>query len=214
MEQNVRVCVEVDVGAPLVFELARNSHMKDDGARVFTVTACFQNPPAHLLAQAWRILLEVCRGKELLPEHARAYARRAVARAGQRVPDDLGSALQQGPGAGEGPGSASSRRRLRPGQSLRNCWRGLLGTTCRKEMVPGPSSKQLELPGVLTMEENVGPGSARSRCEVAWASEDITLCGVCASRKKRWRDIRSKLDLTTEQLRTWRNSKHPKLAIV
>ena len=102
--------------------------------------------------------------------------------AGQRIPDDLGSALQQGPGAGEGPGSASSRRRLRPGQSLRNCWRGLLGTTCRKEMAPGPFSKQLELPGVLTMEENVGPGSARSRCEVAWASEDITLCGVCAGK--------------------------------
>ena len=92
-----------------------------------------------------------------MPERARAYARRAVARAGQRIPDDLGSALQQGPGAGEGPGSASSRRRLRPGQSLRNCWRGLLGTTCRKEMVPGRSSKQLELPGVLTMEEKCGP---------------------------------------------------------
>ena len=74
---------------------------------VFTVTACFQNPPAHLLAQAWRILLEVCRGKELLPEHARAYARRAVVRAGQRIPDDLLLALQQGADAGEGPGSAS-----------------------------------------------------------------------------------------------------------
>ena len=52
-------------------------------------------------------VLEISRGKELLPEHARAYARRAVARAGQRIPDDLLSTLQQGADAGEGPGSAS-----------------------------------------------------------------------------------------------------------
>ena len=99
MEKNVLVHVQGDVSTPLVFELTRNSHMKDVDGRVFTVTACFANPPAHLLAQAWRILLEVCRGKELLPEHARAYARRAVARAGQALP--------QGADAGEGPGSAS-----------------------------------------------------------------------------------------------------------
>ena len=71
MEKNVLVYVQGEVSTPLVFELARNCHMKDGDARVFTVTACFANPPAHLVAQAWRILLEVCRGKELLPEHAR-----------------------------------------------------------------------------------------------------------------------------------------------
>ena len=109
MEQNVLVHVQGAVGTPLVFELTRNNHLQVVGTagRVFTVTACFANPPAHLLAQAWRILLEVCRGKELLPEHARNYARRAVARAGQRIPGDLLSTLQQGAGAGEGPGSAS-----------------------------------------------------------------------------------------------------------
>ena len=66
IENRVLVYVQGDVSTPLVFELTRNSHMKE-GPRVFTVTACFQNPPAHLLAQAWRILLEVCRGKELRP---------------------------------------------------------------------------------------------------------------------------------------------------
>ena len=111
MESNVLVYVQGDVSTPLVFELTRNSHMKDVDGRVFTVTACFANPPAHLLAQAWRILLEVCRGKELLPEHARAYARRAVVRAGQRIPDDLLSTLQQGADVGDGARLCQSWRR-------------------------------------------------------------------------------------------------------
>ena len=67
MEQSMVVHVQGNMDTPLVFELTRNSHMKDIAGRVFTVTACFANPPAHLLAQAWRILLEVCRGKELRP---------------------------------------------------------------------------------------------------------------------------------------------------
>ena len=74
MDNNVLVYVQGDVSTPLVFELTRNSHMKDVDGRVFTVTACFANPPAHLLAQAWRTLLGVCRGKELMPEHAGAHA--------------------------------------------------------------------------------------------------------------------------------------------
>ena len=35
----------------------------------------------------------------------------------------------------------------------------------------------------------MGPGSARSRCEMAWASVSLYLCGLCASRNKWWRDI-------------------------
>ena len=46
MERNVLVHVQGAVGTPLVFELTRNSHLKDVDGRVFTVTACFANPPA------------------------------------------------------------------------------------------------------------------------------------------------------------------------
>ena len=57
MENSVLVYVQGDVSAPLVFELTLNRHMKGVDGWVFTVTACFSNSPAHLLAQAWRILL-------------------------------------------------------------------------------------------------------------------------------------------------------------
>ena len=35
----------------------------------------------------------------------------------------------------------------------------------------------------------MGPGSARSTSEMAWASVSLYLCGFRASRKKMWRDI-------------------------
>ena len=102
MESSVLVFVQAVPSTPLVFELTRNNHMKEGDGKAFTVTACFVQPPKHLVAHAWRILLDVCRGKELLPSHVRPYACRAVARAGEEMPED----------AGEGPDSAS------PGDAL------------------------------------------------------------------------------------------------
>ena len=43
----------------------------------------------------------------------------------------------------------------------------------------------------------MGPGSARSRCEMAWASVSLYLCGLCAIRKKWWRDIAIILTIAT-----------------
>ena len=108
MEQEVRVYVEGHVRTPLFFELTRNKHTKATDSRVFTVTACFSSPPLHLHAQAWRILLEVCRGKELLPRHVKAYAARQVRRFSRCIPPDLRSVLQEGADAGAGSSSSSS----------------------------------------------------------------------------------------------------------
>ena len=100
--------VEGHVRTPLFFELARHKHTKATDSRVFTVTACFSSPPLHLHAQAWRILLEVCRGKELLPRHVKAYAARQVRRFSRCIPPDLRSVLQEGADAGAGSSSSSS----------------------------------------------------------------------------------------------------------
>ena len=61
MEQNVLAYVRGRASAPLVFELTRRDHLKEVEGRPFTVTACFAPPPKHMVPEAWRILLEVCR---------------------------------------------------------------------------------------------------------------------------------------------------------
>ena len=50
------------------FAVARHQHMKDPDAPK-TATVMFKEPPQDLRAEAWRILREVVRGNELLPEH-------------------------------------------------------------------------------------------------------------------------------------------------
>ena len=57
---------------PLEFELTRNQHMKDR-RHPFTVTACFKEPSPDLVPEAWRILAEVVKGRELFPAHVARY---------------------------------------------------------------------------------------------------------------------------------------------
>ena len=54
------------VSRPLEFEVTRNNHMKDPRVP-YTVTVCFKTPPTDLIPEAWRILSEVCAGRELVP---------------------------------------------------------------------------------------------------------------------------------------------------
>ena len=53
---------------PIEFELTRHQHTKD---RTFTptLTAMFKDPPDGMVGEAWRILLAVTDGKQLLPAH-------------------------------------------------------------------------------------------------------------------------------------------------
>ena len=64
---------------PLEFELTRNQHMKDKRLP-FTVTACFKEPSPDLVPEAWRILTEVIKGKELAPLHFAQYRARVLDR--------------------------------------------------------------------------------------------------------------------------------------
>ena len=56
--------------------------MKDARSTLFTETACFKEPPEEICAGAWRILLCVTAGKELIPGHVQKYAKRAFDRLG------------------------------------------------------------------------------------------------------------------------------------
>ena len=53
-------------GKDMEFELSRHLHMKDP-TKPFTITAMFRETAEELYLEAWRILAEVCKGKELLP---------------------------------------------------------------------------------------------------------------------------------------------------
>ena len=78
MEQSILVYVSGFAKTPLEFELTRNDHMKETPDCAFTVSAVFKEPPRHLHTDAWRILMHVVRGKELLPVHAQEYCYRAT----------------------------------------------------------------------------------------------------------------------------------------
>ncbi len=54
---------------------------------------CFKTPRPSLCAEAWRILLHVTAGKELLPEHVRGYATRALDGLGAMCPEDDAAAV-------------------------------------------------------------------------------------------------------------------------
>ena len=94
-EHNLNVWVP-GFARPLEFELTRDPHMVDMKGRPFTVSACFKEPPRALHADAWRILLHACKGRELLPAHVQSYAKRSLARAGSMPIEES-----------EKPGSAS-----------------------------------------------------------------------------------------------------------
>ena len=67
MERNILVYVKGFPKTPIEFELSRNEHMKEMPGRAFTVTALFKEPPRRLHEDAWRILMYVVSGKELMP---------------------------------------------------------------------------------------------------------------------------------------------------
>ncbi len=63
------------------FVLTRYDHMKDRRLP-FTVTACFKEPSPDLVPEAWHILREVVKGKELAPDHVDRYMQRVLHRWG------------------------------------------------------------------------------------------------------------------------------------
>ena len=63
--------------------------------------------PARVHCDAWRILLYVVKGKELLPAHARDYCSRALARIGRSLPAE--GVFLEDPAAAEGPPRKKSR---------------------------------------------------------------------------------------------------------
>ena len=78
-EQNILVTSSRDPSHAIEFELTRNQHMKDPVAP-YTFTTCFKQPVMKLVPEAWRILLEVTKGHELLPIHVAAYQERVLSR--------------------------------------------------------------------------------------------------------------------------------------
>ena len=82
MERNILVTSSLGPGSasqPFEFELTRNHHMKDKRLP-FTVTACFKEPSPDMIPEAWRILTEVIKGKELWPRHVGQYRAKALKR--------------------------------------------------------------------------------------------------------------------------------------
>ena len=88
MEQDVLVHLEGYSGNPLEFKLTHHRCMKPMASRNWTATACFKGPPQGQEAEAWRILLRAVHGEELLPEHARTYRARSLARVGADAPEE------------------------------------------------------------------------------------------------------------------------------
>ena len=75
MERNILVQSELHPESArhrMEFELTRNQHMKDKRLP-YTVTACFKEPSPDLVPEAWRILAEVVKGRELFPAHVVRY---------------------------------------------------------------------------------------------------------------------------------------------
>ena len=82
MECNILVQSELQPESarhPMEFELTRNQHMKDKRLP-YTVTACFKEPSPDLVPEAWRILTEVVKGKELAPAHVSQYREKVLDR--------------------------------------------------------------------------------------------------------------------------------------
>ena len=50
------------------FELTRDPHMKACAGLPFTVSAMFKETSEAVYKEAWRILAEACKGRELMPE--------------------------------------------------------------------------------------------------------------------------------------------------
>ena len=112
MEQNLFVASRFGPGSesnPIEFELTRNRHMKDPRCP-FTVTACFKEPTPDLIPEAWRILVEVVKGRELVPQHVAQYREKVLKRWQNK---ELNCQLQQ-------PQSRKKQRRIEQSGSASN----------------------------------------------------------------------------------------------
>ena len=63
----------------LEFEVTRHRRPQAQGAP-YTETVMFKDPPQYLHAEAWRILREVTKGKQLLPDHVQTYMEQSIQR--------------------------------------------------------------------------------------------------------------------------------------
>ena len=80
MERTILVTGSLGPGSashPIEFVLTRHQHMKDPKCP-FTVTACFKEPTPDMVPEAWRILTEVVKGRELFPAHVARYRAKAL----------------------------------------------------------------------------------------------------------------------------------------
>ena len=75
-QHNFMVNSKVFPGKDMEFELSRHLHFKDK-SKPYTVTAMFKETAEELYLEAYRILAEVCKGKELLPDWVAQQHQRA-----------------------------------------------------------------------------------------------------------------------------------------
>ena len=104
LEQKVMVYLERDPDRPVQFELTRNQHLPQTAKRPFTVTVMFKDPARGLHVAAWRVLLHVVQGRELVPLHVKWYCQQSLANHGAWDGDMLPEGLE-GVGASESLGA-------------------------------------------------------------------------------------------------------------
>ena len=76
--QNFYVYSSIIQDQPVEFFLTCFNHIKDP-TLPYTITAGFREPRFVMLPEAWRILREVCKGKELLPDWVASYHQQQLA---------------------------------------------------------------------------------------------------------------------------------------
>ena len=83
MQQNVIVFSKIrgseTMPRHMEFEVARHQHTQAKDVP-YTTTVMFKDPPQYLHAEAWRILREVTKGKELLPDDVQKYMEQSIER--------------------------------------------------------------------------------------------------------------------------------------
>ena len=108
---------QVFPGKDMEFEVSTHNHLRDK-SRPKTVTALFKQTSEEMFLEAYRILVEVCKGKELLPDlvaHQHQVARDryrdcSVELSGADESQALPGSLDEPVLSSEQPGSASFTR--------------------------------------------------------------------------------------------------------
>ena len=72
-----RFSLECKVPIQFEFELTRHNHMKNKKLP-FTVTACFKEPAALQVPEAWRILGLLVKDRECFPDHFKTYRKKVL----------------------------------------------------------------------------------------------------------------------------------------